>query len=284
MSEPISPGMPRRQFLGATVAVGAAGVAMNVGLSGVAHAAGSRSVLSGPPPGVDWTQIFTKSDEFLGTALNTDKWTTDHWFDTNNDIVAFKPGNATVADGKLHIWTRKEDYNGMHYTVGYVRSRFTIPGNSYTEVRARMIPWAANVNSAIWLHNQAIPERNPNPEIDMQEYHLKAPSSNPRHIHSALHLWPRDPDSHDAVDHEDYDHNVNLDEGYHLYGLERRAGRLKFYIDGILYWSYDTSAHPEFSTDARPLILCCNGNAGTPVDAQLPARMRVDYVKVYTAG
>jgi beta-glucanase (GH16 family) len=73
-------------------------------------------------------------------------------------------------------------------------------------------------------------------------------------------------------------------DGFHTYGMEWAEGELKFYIDGVLTWTY---TNPRVSTVDSYLILShalggWNGSGNVPIaDAQLPVDMLVDYVRVY---
>jgi len=303
-----SEGLHRRQFLGSAAAFGVGALTLRPGdASAMEHsepalngqAADSRpvpSVLPSLPAGLTWTQDIAKSDDFDGDALDTSKWNTEHWIEINNNRVAFKPDNATVSDGDLRIWLKKEPYKGVGYTGGYVRSKFYTAEDTYIEVRAKMIPHRANVNSALWLYDVPSPDLNPNVEIDMQEY--LRPLQKPKQVHHSFHLWYKDPgtppgppaDSHIGLSNMDWDHQVNMDADYHLYGLERRkigfgsdrpGGVVRFYVDGVMRWSYTATFVPELVTQPRPVIFNVNGNAGIPVDVHLPASMQVDYVRVF---
>lgn len=282
------PERSRRRFLGAAAALGAGALCATVPARGGLAAPGTTLL----PPG-DWTLDPDRSDEFDGDTLDLDKWGTDHW-NMKVRSVQFDPGNVTVSGGKLRLaLTDNPDYPGegeRRYLSGNVRSTFTIPGNSYTEVRARMIPRAVNANSAIWLHQEATVQGNPNVEIDMQEY-LLPPDAGPDNVRSALHLWHKDPEHpDDNATREDLGRTIErvdgLDRSFHWYGLERRGDDvLRFYIDGVEYWAPDAVAdNPSLATQPQPIILYVRDiNESTPINpAAVPAEFVVDYVRVYT--
>lgn len=288
MNRPYPGRIRRRRFLGAAVALGAGALCATIPARGGLAAPTTTSL----PPG-DWTLDADRSDEFDGDTLDLDKWGTDHW-NMKVRSVQFDPGNVTVSGGKLRLaLTNNPDYPGegeRRYLSGNVRSRFTIPGNSYTEVRARMIPRAVNANSAIWLHEEATVEKNPNVEIDMQEY-LLPPDASPNNVRSALHLWHKDPEHPDnPATREDLGRAIEsvegLDRTFHRYGLERRGDDvLRFYIDGVEYWAPGVVAdHPSLATQPQPIILYVRDiNENTPINPDaVPAEFVVDYVRVYT--
>ncbi|MEU8801796.1 glycoside hydrolase family 16 protein [Spirillospora sp. NPDC048819] len=73
-----------------------------------------------------------------------------------------------------------------------------------------------------------------------------------------------------------------LDDGFHIYGLERRAGKVVLYIDGKPYRSY---RDPVEAADPKPLVMYVREiNEKKRINAgALPMDMFVDHVRVYTA-
>lgn len=233
-----------------------------------------------PPSGVTWTQDTAKSDDF--NSLDSSKWGTSLWYATSNSF-AFKDTNVTVSGGNAILTAKKETYNNKSYTEGALKSKFTVGGNSYTEVRAKMSDHRANVTSAIWLSDMPTQANNPNYEIDMLETTNTAMAAYPNRVDTTLHKWPINPDSHTQITQNNgWYAPSNLDAAFHTYGLERRNGMLRFYFDGTLYWQYDASTEPSIVTQERAIIFSQEGNAGAPVDAYLPAGFQIDYVHVYT--
>ncbi|MDQ8735197.1 glycoside hydrolase family 16 protein [Paenibacillus sp. LHD-38] len=230
------------------------------------------------PGGTVWTQDFSKSDEF--DSLDSSKWGTSLWYDTSG-VFAFNPDNVSVSDGILKLAAKKETYNGKYYTAGVLKSKFQVGANSYTEIRAKMINKNANVTAALWLSDEPIQWSNPNIEIDMQE--SLDPDGAPQRVESTLHTWPRSPDFHFVAGNKKYNASVSLDNDYHVYGLERRDGKLRFYLDGVKYWEYNASVIKEFATQPRNVIMSIEGHAGNPVDAYLPSNFEIDYVRVYSS-
>lgn len=108
-------------------------------------------------------------------------------------------------------------------------------------------------------------------------------------VRSALHLWHIRADGskkHDTLaDHPHPCPTGELDAAFHRYGLERRGGKLRFYLDGEKYWTYDAKkeGHPRLATQWQPIILYVRGVAAHDVVAsELPACFLVDYVTVHT--
>jgi beta-glucanase (GH16 family) len=232
-----------------------------------------------------WNLVVAASDEFDGLTLDAAKWKKGLWYDTSG-VLAFRQENTTVSGGNLVLTARKEVFNEKSYTCGAVESLFDVPGvNSYVEVRAKALPRAANVLSAIWLQSSPLTTaNNPNPEIDIQE------TFDYSGVVSTLHTWAIDPDTPAPTAPDDYLHtqtaphefaaSVDVSADYHVYGLERSQGKLRFYFDGKLAWEV-TPPHPSFVNLPRHVVLSLEGHLGDPVDRHLPQNFLVDYVRTY---
>lgn len=225
----------------------------------------------------NWTLIPELSDEFTGSSIDTMKWHKRPGYPTSK-VFAFNYKNINVSEGILQLTAKKEDFNGKSYTSAFLESKFNDPGNdSYIEIRAKVIDFRANICCAIW--EQTFHEsHNPNPEIDIQEFLL---TPNPNRVQSTLHRWPTKPGVHTEDASVSYNALSPLCYDYHTYGMQRRNGVLKFYIDGYKYWEYNVSTMPEYVTMPRHVIFSIEGHAGNPVDSYLPAVFLIDYVRIY---
>lgn len=233
-----------------------------------------------------WNLVIAASDEFDGSTLDPAKWKKGLWYDESG-VLAFNQENITVSSGNLVLTARKEAFRDKTYTLAAVESRFDVPGmDSYVEVRARALHQKANVLSAIWLQSSPLSvASNPNPEIDIQE------TFNYSRVVSTLHTWAIDPDRpaptapddyvHTQTAPHEYDTGVDVSADYHVYGLERRDGKLRLYFDGNLAWEVAPS-EPSFVNMARHVVLSLEGHLGDPVDRFLPQSFLVDYVRTYT--
>ncbi|MFF5213479.1 family 16 glycosylhydrolase [Streptosporangium sp. NPDC000396] len=243
--------------------------------AGVA-AASTATATAGPVPQRRF--IGAASDEFSGSALDTAKWRTGLWY-AKSGVGAFNPANVSVADGNLVLTARKQSQDGSAYTFGAVESTFDVPGNSYVEVRAKVLDSRANVLSAIWLQSSPLSvENNPNPEIDIHETFSYS------RMVSTLHrwVWPYSKENHHVDGDKRFDFGVaDTSTGYHVYGLERRNGRLRFYADGRLAWDV-AAPDPAYVNMARHMVLSLEGHLGQPKDAYLPSAFLIDYVRTYS--
>jgi beta-glucanase (GH16 family) len=226
-----------------------------------------------------WTLVPSASDDF--TSFDTSKWTKALWYATSG-VGAFNPANVTGTGGELALTAKLETYNGKPYTFGAVESKFDIPGvPSYVEVRATVLDSAANVLSAIWMQTSPLSQaNNPNPEIDIEETFAYD------QLTSSIHRWivPSTGEAHYthyADAHKRYTTGVaDSSDEYHVYGLERDNGVLRYYFDNQLAWQI-TPPDVAYVTLPRHLVLSLEGHLGQPVDAHLPAAFGIDYVHTY---
>ena len=259
--------------------------ALLLGFAGLQAAARPDTTTFDVMPAGRWNLVAAASDEFDGFTLDTAKWKKGLWYETSG-VLAFKQENIAVADGNLVLTAKRESFNEKSYTFGAVESLFDVPGaDSYVEIRARALHRNANVLSAIWMQSSPLTvAANPNPEIDIQEtfdYHG---------LVSTLHTWAIDPEKPAPTAETDYIHTrtdphafktgVDVSADYHVYGLERSYGKLRFYFDGQLAWEVAPSER-SFVSMPRHVVLSLEGHLGDPVDGYLPQSFLVDYVRTY---
>lgn len=244
---------------------------------------------------------FTKYDEATEDILfyddfNTDgipdesKWSlckrqTSDW----NEEMSESYDQAYVEDGKLVL--RAELVDGEYKSGGIeTQGKFSFTFGK-VEVRARIVRYPDGAFPAIWMMPQTYiysgwPACG---EIDIME-HIKQDG----YIYSSIHNH-----YYDALHIDDPVHTATVPcdiEEYHVYGVEWTEDALNFYLDGALTFTYP-NLHLENEqemmqwpfTDASSFYLILNmglGNdsgsswAGPIDDANLPAEMWVDWVKV----
>lgn len=227
-------------------------------------------------PAGNWTLLKDASDEFNGTSLDSNKWTKGIWYDTTTDL-AFKDDNVYVENGNLVLAAKRENFNGKLYTAAAVESTFDVPGTaSYVEVRAKVLDSKANVLSAIWLQSSPLSKSlNPNPEIDIME------TFNYSQMTSTLHTWLQQPAIHLQRGKNSWSTGLDdISEDYHVYGLERRDGLMRFYFDGQLTWEKYSSVD-SFVELSRHMVLSLEGHLGKPNEDYLPSTYLIDYVRTY---
>ena len=230
------------------------------------------------------------SEEFNYTGLpDATKWNYDaggHGWG-NNELQFYtqmRQENARVENGNLVIEARKENSHGREYTS----ARLTSKGKGdwkygKIEVRAK-IPAGRGTWPAIWMLASTTPLAWPNDgEIDIME-HVGFEQGK---IHGTIHT-------------KKYNHVIGTQKSgttmapdcssaFHVYGLKWTADSIKISIDDKEYFKFanehsDKAAWPFDQPFHLLLNIAIGGNWGGQqgVDSSLfPARMEIDYIRVY---
>lgn len=242
------------------------------------------------------------SEEFDGPSIDKSKWTYDvgNWGFGNGELQYYtaRPENAKIEDGKLVITALRENYIGSGNSFSSARlktqGRFAF---KYGTIEARIkVPDLANgLWPAFWLLGNNIGSHTwpACGEIDILEMGMEAAIKN--------NLQNK---KHSAYAHWDYqgsyanygiavDSAVNLNEDYHLYKLTWTPSMIKAYIDGTEFWAFDISAGAANSLEEfhEPYFIIANLAVGgynfvnitnpASITAPFPAKMYIDYIRVY---
>jgi len=228
-------------------------------------------------------------DEFNGAELNENLWsyeTGGHgWGNNELQYYTDRPDNAYLQDGKLVISANLENYENMEYTSARINSKM---GWKYKriEVRAKL-PVGVGTWPAIWMlpdvwdyGSGGWPD---NGEIDIMEHVGYEPGK----IHASIHT-------------KAYHHSIGTQKtgtlfvndamsNFHIYTVEWYSDSLKFFVDDTEYFKYvkendDWTTWPFNKNFHLLLNIAIGGNWGgvKGVDNTIfPARMEIDYVRVY---
>lgn len=225
----------------------------------------------------------TWSDEFDGDTINRSNWTFDidghGWGNNELEYYTDRPENARVEDGNLIIEARKEDYNGSQYTSARLKSE-GLQNFLYGKIEARIkVPQGQGLWPAFWMlgSNMAAVHHPDCGEIDIMEH-----VNNENAICGTLHWNSNGMHSEGG--------QVYLDDvfEYHNYSIEWSPNYIKWFIDDNQYAEYDiTNGANGTSSCHKPFFILLNlavgGNWPKNPDSttQFPAKMYVDYVRVY---
>lgn len=214
------------------------------------------------------------NDDFDGTTLDSTKW--NYRAEGTVRYYATVDRSTISLDGKGHLLILvTKDENGNYFvgqvsTQGIFETRF-----GYFECRSRMNR-SIGPHVSFWLQSPDIAKvGNPEifgTEIDVFEYHRKAPES----IYHNLH-W----DGYGS-DHKTTGIQIpwpGIGEGFHTFGLEWNEKEYIFYVDGEETWRTTTAvSHRE-----QYLILSTEltGFGGDPSLGNFPDTVIFDYVRVY---
>ncbi len=198
----------------------------------------------------------------------------------NNELQYYRRENAKVENGQLIITARKENFGGANYTSARMKTqgRRTF---KYGKIEARIaLPSGQGLWPAFWMLGSNISSVGwpACGEIDVMEHINNEPD-----VHGTIHWQDNNGNyasygGHTAV-------NVN---NYHVYSIEWNENNIKWFVDGNQYHEVNISnginGTSEFHNEYFLLLnLAVGGNwpGFTIDDSRLPARMAVDYVRVY---
>ncbi len=243
-------------------------------------------VVPGPKPDLaEWQLVWSDEFETDGRPDAT-RWSYDigghGWGNAELQYYTDRPENSWIEKGHLVIEARKEDFRENHYTSARLVTRgkrdFTY---GRFEISARLPAGQGNW-PAIWLLGSAQSSLGwpACGEIDIME-HL---GRNPGWVHASAHsqkYYFKNGNQQTSLTYV-----PEPDKAFHRYAIEWSPERIDFFADDNRYL---TVANEKSGRDAWPfddpeyliLNVALGGWGGAVVDADLPARMEVDYVRVY---
>jgi beta-glucanase (GH16 family) len=243
--------------------------------------------------------VLVWEDNFNGSTLDSNHWNIEQragvWnTGGNKELQHYRKGNVTVGDdGKgnncLILTAKREDYKGYSFTSGRVnsKSKFSVR-HGKIEARIKIPDLANGLWPAFWTLGYT-PSGWPDcGEIDILEMgHSEGISASSQNRFVGAHLhWAPYPSDYGTS----YTSTENLNDDFHLYQLEWTENQIKIYIDDHLYFTMniDGPTTEEFRDYSHYLILNLAVGGSLPgifssseVTAPLPAKMYIDYVKVY---
>ncbi len=223
------------------------------------------------------------SDEFYGLKLDTTKWhnTNPTWLGRKPSMA--HPKNVSVKNGKLILEINKPDQiaykDGYTHSIGWIVSKKSIT-YGYFEMRAKLMdaPWV----SCFWLYNWWYKD-NWRTEIDICENNPGA-IQNRHDLTSNLHVFSAPPNKGNVKElisfGKKYYIPFELQESYHVWGLEWNKDVIRWYFDGILfrespnkYWHQDL--YLNFNSESNKWL------QAFPDDNRLNQTYDIDYVRVW---
>ena len=198
----------------------------------------------------------------------------------NNELQYYRRENATVENGNLVITARRENFGGQSYTSARMKTQGR-KSFRYGKIEARMaLPTGSGLWPAFWMLGTNITSVGwpACGEIDIMEH---VNSNNV--VHGTIH-W-QDNNGNYANYGGFTPTNINA---YHTYAVEWTDRYIRWFVDGQQYHEVNiangVNGTQEFHNNFFILLnLAVGGNwPGFNVDnGRLPARMLVDYVRVY---
>jgi len=245
------------------------------------------------------------ADDFDGSSLDGSKWNIQTGDGTaegipgwgNNELQSYQADNISVAGGNLIITAREEAADGRNYTSGRINTAGKLDIR-YGRVEASIhAAGGQGLWSAFWMlpTDSRYGTWAAGGEVDIMEVFSRDPSP---FTQAAIHYgmaWPLN-----TFHYAKYS-DIDPADGFHTYAVEWDEQQLRWFVDGVhyytvnrsTYWNYykdaDTNAHLSGSDSApfdQPFHLLLNlavgGNLpGDPVAGSFPGELRVDYVRAY---
>ncbi len=237
------------------------------------------------------------SDEFDGTAINTNNWSyqVEPAGRFNNEWQSYtnSSDNAYIEKGNMVIEAK---YNGNGLAKGnYTSARMITQGKKnfkYGKVQARIkVPYGQGIWPAFWMLGSNIKENNPNGtvnwpycgEIDIME--KVGGGIKEKELHGTIHFWEDSKNKWTYIGGKTTTTN-NLADDFHVYEVEWDAEKIIWKLDGIEYHRQNitSSDYDEFRNEFYILLNVAVGGdwPGAPNSTTtFPQKMLIDWVRVY---
>lgn len=220
------------------------------------------------------------SDEFNGSIGPSWVFETGAGGWGNNELQYYRRENATIENGALVITAKRENFGGASYTSARMKTQ-GLKTFRFGRIEARMkLPNFMGAWPAFWMLGANLPQVGwpASGEIDIME-HVNAENR----VYGTIH-W-QDANNQYAS----YGGNTATTvTDWHVYAVEWDTSAIRWYVDGTKYHEVNiaggVNGTDEFQKDFFLLLnFAVGGNwPGFNVDnAALPAKMYVDYVRVY---
>lgn len=240
------------------------------------------------------------SDEFDSDKINKENWTYDIGFGNNgwgNSELQYytdREDNARIENGSLVIEAKKENYNNGMYTSARLKTK-GLQEFTYGRIEAKIkLPSGSGLWPAFWMLGSSFNGDADWPycgEIDIME-HVNSENK----IYGSLHLY-----DNGAKTYGSSAEIINPSE-YHIYAVEWTPSKIKWFVDDIMYYETAISTIKINENSCfipagfisnneavhKPFFIILNLAVGgnwpqSPIGTeQFPAKMYVDYVRVYS--
>lgn len=214
------------------------------------------------------------SDEFDGSALNTEIW---DWRSGNSYGGKNLKENVRLEDGKLVIDYKKID---GYYTGGGVLTNFNLP-YGYYETRAKVFGGTGRFHTSFWLSGGSAfttrPENYPQKNCMIEIDGFEIDSENPTSISHGIHYWWA---RHESTSRWAY-RDIDPSKEWFTMGMEWLPDRVNFYINGQLVNTDDAVRVYGPSYLWLTAVAMPEGNEDKIDDSKLPGKSEFEYFRYY---
>lgn len=220
------------------------------------------------------------SDEFNGSIGPNWVFETGAGGWGNNELQYYRRENATVENGALVITAKRENFGGASYTSARMKTQ-GLKTFRFGRIEARMkLPSFLGAWPAFWMLGANLPQVGwpASGEIDVMEH-----VNDENKVYGTIH-WQ----DHIGAYAQYGGNTATTVTDWHVYAVEWDTNTIRWFVDGNKYHEVNiangVNGTDEFQKDFFLLLnFAVGGNwPGFNVNnAALPARMYVDYVRVY---
>ena len=220
------------------------------------------------------------SDEFNGSIGPNWVFETGAGGWGNNELQYYRRENATIENNALVITAKRENFGGAAYTSARMKTQ-GLKTFKFGRLEARMkLPAFLGAWPAFWMLGANLPQVGwpASGEIDVMEH-----INDEQKVYGTIH-W-----QDNNGQYAQYGGNIATSvSDWHVYAVEWDTNAIRWYVDGTKYHEVNiaggVNGTDEFQKDFFLLLnFAIGGNwPGFNVNtAALPAKMYVDYVRVY---
>jgi hypothetical protein len=289
--------------------------AFNAG--GIAFSAASTVTVNNPPPSMPPPAWYTSQqmifdDQFSGTSLDTDNWTTylgadgQVWNNLGSLPLPYSAGNSVANGGSgdaisMYSPSQVTVHNGLTLTarrntnqwsstypwisgVVTTEGKLTLPTSGwYVQVKAEMPDQSRGMWPAIWfLCGTSCPDEN---ELDGYEGGFLLGGTNPNDVMHSDYFADQ------GQQQSAFDVDTDVTAGYNVYGFQFIPGQsITAYFNGTQVWQVNASSGVTIASEPYQIMLELQV-AGTPTSgwhtvasfSTPTSSMKVAEVQVYSA-
>ncbi|WP_273444169.1 family 16 glycosylhydrolase [Neolewinella agarilytica] len=228
-----------------------------------------------------WKMVRSLSEEFRGKRLNTKRWYPNNPKWKGRPPTYFQGDNVSLENGELIIRVNQHGEEELPeeftHSTGFIKSKQKI---LYGYIEAELKPMDAPWVSGFWMTNVS---KDWWTEIDICE---NAPGVewNRHDLNSNVHVFRAPPGKGDVKKHfsrsQKYYVPFELQQDYHVWGLEWNKEVIRFFLDGVLFREVENTHWHQ------PLEINLNAESNKwfgalPDDNRLDGEMKVKYVRVW---
>jgi beta-glucanase (GH16 family) len=235
----------------------------------------------GDEPDEDFVNLVWGDEFNVAGAPNTANWGYDigagGWGNGEEQFYRNNADNVKVEGGFLKITAKKQNFSGSSYTSARIKTEGK-QNFTYGKIEARMkLPQGVGTWPAFWMLGSNFSQVSwPScGEIDIMEHK----GFEPNIIHATLHY----PGFSGGGGPTQSTTITNVSSEFHIYSVVWTATTIKFYVDNVVFHTFNNNANTPFNADFFIIFnVAMGGTFGGPVDANfVQSTMEVDYVRVY---